>query len=111
LGYDISLRPIVGFLITLLNVLVPLLVLLALPFIKWDKQASLDRHGKDLTVRGDLPNWLSWLSTPDERLPGGLYEPAHKALFERYGKWVASWYWLGAWHQKRAVWLVYGCWA
>lgn len=41
------------------------------------------------------PNWLYWLSTPDERLPGGLYEPAHKAVFDRWGKWIASWYWLG----------------
>jgi len=84
-----------GIVITVLNLLCPVLVLLALPFIRWDKQASLDRHGKDLTVRGDLPDWLSWLSTPDERLPGGLYEPAHRSLFDKYGKWVASWYWLG----------------
>lgn len=47
------------------------------------------------TLRGDLPDWLYWLSTPDERLPGGLYEPAHKAVFDKWGKVVASWYWLG----------------
>lgn len=87
--------PLMGLFITLLNLIAPLLVLLALPFAKWDAAPSLDRHGADLTVRGDLPVWLSWLSTPDERLPGGLYEPAHRKLFDRYGKWVASWYWLG----------------
>jgi hypothetical protein len=81
--------PLIGLIIMVLNVFAPLLMLLALPFIKWDDKPT------DGVVRGDLPGWLSWLSTPDERLPGGLYEPAHLALYEKWGKWVASWYWLG----------------
>lgn len=85
--------PLTSLLLTPVRLYAPVLMLLALPFIKWDKEPTLD--GSDLAIRGDLPGWLDWLSTPDERLPGGLYEPAHKALYERYGKWVASWYWLG----------------
>jgi hypothetical protein len=81
--------PLVGFIIMVLNLLAPLLVLLVLPFARWDAEPT------DGYLRGDLPDWASWLSTPDERLPGGLYEPAHLALFEKYGKWVASWVWLG----------------
>lgn len=88
------LAPLIGLVITILHLFAPLLMLLALPFIKWDKAPSTDRRG-DVAIRGDLPGWLSWLSTPDERLPGGLYEPEHKKLLNKYGKWFASWYWLG----------------
>lgn len=84
-----------GLVITLLNLIAPVLALFAVPFIKWDTAPTFDRHGRDETIRGDLPGWLSWLSTPDERLPGGLYEPAHKALLEKWGRGFASWYWIG----------------
>jgi hypothetical protein len=85
--------PLKGLLVGILSLTAPIWVLLALPFIKWDKTQST-LYGIP-TFRGDLPNWLYWLSTPDERLPGGLYEPAHKEVFDKWGKWVASWYWLG----------------
>lgn len=83
-----------GLLLSITSLVAPLLVLLALPFAKWDDFPSVARDGTT-TIRGDLPNWLSWLSTPDERLPGGLYETEHKALLEKTGKYFASWYWLG----------------
>lgn len=62
----------------------PLLVLLALPFAKWDADGQ-----------GDLPQWASWLSTPNQRLPGGVYEPAVAAILAKYGRVICSWYWLG----------------
>lgn len=80
---------------TLLNLLCPFLVLLALPFAKWDAEFSEARDGTRNIIRGDLPKWLSWFSTPDERLPGGMYEPAVSKMYDRWGKWVTSWYWLG----------------
>jgi len=82
--------PLIGLLVGLLSLTCPVLTLFALPFVRWDAEA--DEEG---VIRGDLPAWLSWLSTPDERLPGGMYEAAHKELYLKYGKWVASWYWLG----------------
>ena len=87
--------PLLGLFVTALNLIAPILVLLALPFAKWDKEPSAARDGTRSIVRGDLPGWLSWLSTPDERLPGGLYEPAVEKMYDRYGKWITSWYWLG----------------
>lgn len=56
----------------------PTVMLLALPLIKWDEQPTKGtQYGltpNPAIVRGDLPGWLSWLSTPDERLPGSTGE-------------------------------------
>lgn len=88
--------PIVGLLITLLNLLCPVLVLFALPFIRWDEAATAPRNADGIdVVQGDLPAWLSWLSTPDIRLPGDTCEEAVKAMYLKRGMWVTSWYWLG----------------
>lgn len=87
--------PIMGLIITVFNVLCPFLVALILPFAKWDAEPTSARAGEQAVIRGDLPAWLSWFSTPDERLPGGLYEPTVAGLHDRWGKWVTSWYWLG----------------
>lgn len=90
------LKPILAaLLIQIVALFAPLLVLLALPFIRWDSSQSLDPSGNFPAIRGNMPRWLSWLETPDERLPGGLYEPAVLAIYEKYGAWVCAWYWLG----------------
>jgi hypothetical protein len=73
----------------------PIMVLLALPFAKWDETASVDSNGKVPTIRGDLPGWAAWLGTPNERLPGGTYEPAVASVMARYGRFACAWYWLG----------------
>jgi hypothetical protein len=73
----------------------PTLTLIALPFAKWDVLPSFDSNGQGLTIRGDLPAWAWWLSTPDERLPGGTYEPTVAIILDRYGPFLCSWYWLG----------------
>lgn len=99
--------PLTGLLITLASLLCPVLMLLALPFIRWDLVPSAGQWGTHPVVRGSLPGWLSWLETPDERLPGGLYEDAHRALYERCGKWLASYVWLG-W-RNRLHGLAYAC--
>lgn len=96
-----------GLLITLASLLCPVLMLLALPFVRWDDHASPGQWGTHIVIRGSLPRWLAWLETPDERLPGGLYEEGHLELYERYGKWVASYVWLG-W-RNRLHGLAYAC--
>lgn len=99
--------PVLGFLLVLGNLLCPILMLFALPFIKWDKEPTWARDHTLEIIRGDLPKWLSWLSTPDERLPGGMYEPTVKDIYERRGKYFTSWYWLGVRNclMNLAVWL------
>jgi hypothetical protein len=87
--------PLVGFLISLLNLVCPILVPFALIFAKWDKEPSADSHGVGSICRGDLPSWLNWFSTPDERLPGGLYEPTVAEMYNKHGRFITSWYWLG----------------
>jgi len=87
--------PLLGLFAALFGLLCPVLVLFTIPFIKWDKLPSSGSWGTHYTIRGDLPNWLSWFSTPDERLPGGLYERTVEEVFTKYGKTVCSYYWLG----------------
>lgn len=85
----------------------PVLSAAALPFIKWDANATPDskRTSGSETVRGDLPAWLSWLTTPDERLPGGTYEATVKRLLDRLGKYATAYYWIGV--RNRAHGLAY----
>jgi len=89
-------KPIaIALFLQLAALLAPLFVLLALPFIRWDGGFSLDRSNNHPAVRGDMPKWLRWLETPDERLPGGLYEPTVKSVYRRFGSLICVWYWLG----------------
>lgn len=88
--------PLVGFLILLTNLFVWALVPFTLPFAKWDKEPTPPRNADGIdTIRGDLPGWLGWFSTPDERLPGDTCEDAVKTMLLKRGKWVTAWYWLG----------------
>ena len=90
--------PVMGLIILLLNIIAPLLALLALPFIKWDASPTTQpqRTGPPVTtIMGDLPRWLRWLQTPDQRFPGDLAIPEVGSLFERRGKWVTAWVWMG----------------
>jgi len=73
---------------------VPVAVLVAVPFARWDTMPSTDSAGVCPTLRGDLPRWASWLGTPNERLPGGTYEPAVASVLERFGRSCCAWYWL-----------------
>ena len=88
--------PIIGLLLSLVSsVLAPILMIPAVFLIKWDTEPSNGSYGQNPTIRGDLPAWLSWLSTPDERFPGGLYEPTVLARLEAHGKLWCSYVWAG----------------
>lgn len=38
-----------------------------------------------------LPDWLNWFQTPDDVLPGPLYEPGFNKIYDRWGTWIAAW--------------------
>lgn len=65
----------------------------------WDAQPSTDSNGTTPTIRGDLPPWAWWLATPNERLPGGTYEPTVAWWLQHLGKYACSWYWLACRNQ------------
>jgi hypothetical protein len=46
---------------------------------------------------------LSWFQTPDERFPGGLYEPTVKDMLDKHGKIITSWYWAGLRNQMMGL--------
>jgi hypothetical protein len=91
-----------GFLLTVVSFFVaPVVMLFAVWLIEWDVVESPGNYAEDVTftnnstIRGDLPKWLRWFQTPDERFPGGLYEPAVYDMLLRRGKTITSWYWAG----------------
>lgn len=67
-------------------------------FARWDDRPTTFTGGLlnngPLTVRGDLPWWAAWFETFDERLPGGMYEPTVRAVYDRFGRYWCSVYWL-----------------
>ena len=96
--------PLVGLLLALVSLVVaPVGMLFALPFIRWDTEPSAGSYADDpsvpWTIRGDLPDWLSWLATPDERAPCPMYEPAMVEMLERYGKTFTT-YWNLGWRNQ-----------
>lgn len=88
--------PVIGLLLALVSlILAPIGMLLAVWFIKWDKEPSNGSYNQNPTIRGDLPYFLKWFQTPDERFPGGLYEPTVADMLNKRGKIVTSYYWAG----------------
>jgi hypothetical protein len=94
--------PLQGLLLIILSIIAPILVIFTIPFIKWDKEISTQPQ-RTLPP----PKWLSWFQTPDNRLPGDLAIPEVMSVFQKYGKWVTSWYWMGLRNQVMglAVWM------
>lgn len=52
-------------------------------------------HAQPNIQRYRLPKKWEWVETPDEHLPGGMYEPTVAKLYKRFGWFITSWYWLG----------------
>lgn len=104
--------PIIGLICTLIGLLAPLYMMLLVWLIRWDEQPTPadDPWDVSVTVRGDLPRWLRWAQTMDQRYPGGLYEPAMMAALGNGGYWRRLWtsyLWTG--HRNRAMGLAYLC--
>lgn len=77
-----------------LRFVAPFIVPIALIFAK--KTSVITTHYAQPPIqRYKLPSWLFFMETPDELLPGGLYEPKIKKIYEKYGWFMASWSWLG----------------
>lgn len=51
-------------------------------------------HLQPLVKRYKLSKLFSFAETPDDCLPGGLYEPTVLKVYEKYGSYWCSWYWL-----------------
>jgi hypothetical protein len=66
-----------------MHFIAPLLVPIALLF------AQRGRY------RTKLPWIFNWLETPDEWLPGDRTIPAVRDIYDKWGWFICSWYWLG----------------
>ena len=102
------LTPLVGLLLALVSLVVaPVGMLFAVWFVRWDKEPSAGSYADDPNVpkiiRGDLPKWLSWFSTPDDRCPGPSYEPTIVSMIAKYGGTVTTYYNLGLRNQMMGL--------
>lgn len=73
---------------------VPLAVLFRRPAGISKIEDTGEGGGQIVIDRGALPRWLWWLQTPDERLPGGLYEKTILKWLSAYGDYGCSVRWL-----------------
>ena len=80
-------------------IVAPIGMLVAVWFIKWDDTPTNGSYNQNPTIRGDLPYLLRWFQTPDERFPGGLYEPTVQGWLDSYGKYFCSYMWAGTRNQ------------
>jgi hypothetical protein len=67
----------------------------ALLFAK-ETDRKTTHYGQDPSIqRYVLPKAFWWMETPDELLPGGMYEPTVKTIYDECGWFICSWYWIG----------------
>ncbi len=98
------LTPLIGLLLALVSLIIaPIGMIFAVWFIKWDTEPTNGSYNQDPTIRGDLPYLLKWFQTPDERFPGGLYEPTVKQWLEQDGKMWCSYRWAGLRNQMMGL--------
>jgi hypothetical protein len=96
--------PLIGLTLAIISaILAPIVMLLAVWFIKWDKEPTTGSWGLNPTIRGDLPYLLRWFQTPDERFPGGLYEPTVQKWLDTKGKRYCSYMWAGMRNQMMGL--------
>jgi hypothetical protein len=88
---------------TLLRIPVVFIVPFAMLFArKTDRKTT--HYTQDGTMqRYTLPKAFKWLLTPDEDLAGGMYEPTVKKIYDKYGWWICSVYWIGLRNQAQGL--------
>jgi hypothetical protein len=100
--------PLIGLLLALTSLIVaPIGMLFAVWTVRWDTVETAGSYADDptvpKTVRGDLPWWLSWFATPDERCPGNTFEPTIMAMIAKRGKVFTTYYNLGLRNQMMGL--------
>ena len=101
--------PLIGLFLALVSAVVaPIGMLVAVWFIRWDKEPTPGSWGLNPTIRGDLPKLLRWFQTPDERFPGGLYEPTVQKWLDARGKYYCSYMWAGLRNQMMGLAAAFG---
>jgi hypothetical protein len=93
--WAVVLAPFLGWWAICVFLVIPAITIIAVDHATWDKEPSADSNGeRPDVIRGDLPSWAWFLATPDERLPGGTYEPTVDEYLEEHGPFACSVYWL-----------------
>lgn len=97
---------VVLFHLLLLRILVIPLAFVACVFMR-ETDRKTSHYAQDPNIqRYKLPSIFSWMSTPDEDLAGGMYEPTVKKIYEKFGAYICSVYWIGLRNQAQGfLWL------
>jgi hypothetical protein len=86
-----------------LRFVIPIIVPFALLFAKKSNRVTT-HYGQDPAIqRYTLPKPFKWLLTPDEDLAGGMYEPTVKKIYDKFGWYICSWYWIGFRNQGQGL--------
>lgn len=96
--YFLTKQALQGLLLIVLSILAPILAFIPSFLVRWDKEESVGPQRTNPptpTIMGDLPWWLSWFETPDQRLPCDTGISECKAYLDKYGKRRTAWMWMG----------------
>lgn len=86
-----------------LRFVVPFIAPIALLFAKKSDRVTT-HYGQDPAIqRYRLPKLFKWLETCDEDLAGGMYEPTVKKIYDKFGWYICSWYWIGLRNQCQGL--------
>jgi len=80
-------------------------VIFILPFKHGVEDTNVHNDQPKVT-RYKLPAWASWMETKDELLCGDLSIPTVSSLYEKWGSFIASWYWIGVRNTGSILWYV-----
>lgn len=93
---DVLIAAAIEFVSLILTPLVPLVVFFRKPIGRVDQIRVYDAEVPEnvFVERKALPGWLWWWQTPDEPLPGGMYEPTVRGWYVKWGDYHCSVRWL-----------------
>ncbi len=88
-----------------------LVVPFALLFARKIDDSVVHDEPQEAVQRYKLHTFLRWMETPDELLPGGLYEPQVFSVYKKWGWFITAWVWIGTrntgqgimWNQGKEV--------
>ncbi len=68
---------------------------------------SLHKNQRDIPRR-IFPDWLFFMSSPDEHLPGGMYEKTIAEYYDKYGYFITAVIWTGVRNAGQGILWDYG---
>jgi len=88
---------------TLSRFVVPFIALIACLFMRKTDRKTTHYEQDGNIQRYRLPSLFKFMETLDEDLMGGLYEPTVKKIYDKFGAYWCSVYWIGLRNQAQGL--------